>query len=346
MSDQSMLSPSLQNPPVLKAYGIRLIAGTANRKLAEDISKWIGVPLLEADISTFADGETKIQIKGDVRGTDAFIIQPMSPPHVNDNLVELLLLINTLRLSSVKRVTVVCPYYGYARQDQKVQARVPISASAVARLMCSMEPHRLVTIDLHCGQIQGFFPPSIPVDNLFAENVLISYLLKNWGKHFPTVKSRDIVIVSPDAGGVSRANRIAEKLQSSGVVTALKRRVEANKVESMEMVGDVRDKVCIIVDDMADTCGTLCKCVELLKENGASEVFACITHGVFSRNAMEKIENSSLTKLFITDTISQEKNMRSITKLQVVSVATLLSKAIKRIHNEQSLSDLFNDWKY
>jgi len=345
MAEENMLSPSLQNPPILNAYGIRLIAGTANRRLAEDISKWMNVPLQDADIGTFADGEIKIHIKGNVRGTDAFIIQPMSPP-VNDNLMELLLLINTLRLSSVKRVTVVCPYYGYARQDQKVQARVPISASAVARLIYSMEPHRVVTIDLHCGQIQGFFPPSIPVDNLFAENEIILHLLKNWKDHFPLVNTNEVVIVSPDAGGVSRANRIAEKLQASGVVTVLKRRVEANVVASMEMVGDVKGKVCIIVDDMADTCGTLCKCAQLLKDNGALQVFASITHGVFSLDALDRIEESCLTSVFITDTIAQEENAKKCSKLCVVSIAVLLAKAIKRIHNEQSLSDLFLDWKF
>lgn len=345
MTDQNMLSPSLQNPPSMKAYGIRLISGTANRKLAEDISRWMNVPLQKADIGTFADGEIKIHIEGDVRGTDAFIIQPMSPPKVNDNLMELLLLINTLRLSSVKRVTVVCPYYGYARQDQKVKPRVPISASAVARLIYSMEPHRVVTMDLHSQQIQGFFPPSIPVDNLFAENEIILHLMKNWDKYFQ-VKTNDVVIVSPDAGGVSRANRIAGKLHASGVVTVLKRRIEANKVESMEMVGDVKGKACIIVDDMADTCGTLCKCAQLLKDNGASQVSASITHGIFSQDAMEKVSASCLSHVFITDTISQEENSKMCKKLHVVSIAPLFAKAIKRIHNEQSLSDLFFDWKF
>ena len=324
-----------------ESYRIRLIAGTANPSLAKSIARELKLDLENAEIGKFADGEVKIQLNDNVRGGDAFIIQPMSPPNGNDNFMELLLLINTLRLSSAKRITVVIPYFGYARQDQKTKSRVPISASAVARLISSMQPNRVLTVDLHCGQIQGFFPPSIPVDHLFAETEMIVIL----SKFILNTGSSNVVIVSPDAGGVTRANRIAEKLGANGVVTILKRRVEANKVESMEMVGNVRDSLCIIVDDMIDTGGTLCKAARLLKENGAVIIVATATHGIFSSNALQKINESCLDRVYVTDTISQYEKECLCDKLHVISLAPLLAKAIQRVHNEQSLSDLFFTFK-
>ncbi len=310
-------------------YQIRLVAGTSNIPLAQQIAKHLDIKLEETDIGRFADGETKIHIINNIRGADVFIIQPTCPPNVNDNLVELLLLINTLRLSSAKRITAVIPYYGYARQDQKVKPRVPISAAAVARLLYSMEVDRVLTLDLHCNQIQGFFPPSIPVDNLFAENEMIVVLRQYEGA----------VIVSPDAGGVKRARRIADKLGGLRIATILKRREVENQVASMEMVGCVDGDTCIIVDDMIDTAGTLCKAASLLKDNGALRVIACATHGVFSMPAMERIDLSCLETIYVTDSIPQEKNKSK--KIQVVSVAPLLGKAISRLHREESLSGLF-----
>ena len=317
------------------SYRIRLIAGTANRRLAVSIAAHLKLDLEDAEIGRFADGEVKIQLNDNVRGGDAFIIQPMSPPKVDNNFMELLLLINTLRLASAKRITVVIPYFGYARQDQKTKPRVPISASAVARMIYSMQPNRVMTVDLHCGQIQGFFPPSIPVDHLFAENEMITIL----SEFIRNSEIENILIVSPDAGGVTRANRIADKLGANGVVTILKRRLEANKVESMEMVGDVRDSLCIIADDMIDTGGTLCKAAKLLKDNGAGMVVAMATHGIFSSDALQKITDSCLERVYVTDTICQGANQCD--KLHIISLASLLANAIERVHSEQSLSDLF-----
>jgi ribose-phosphate pyrophosphokinase len=317
-------------------YVIKALMGNANPKLGKDISEALGVRLCDCEVAKFADGEINMQIKENIRGADVFVIQGTSPP-VNDNLMELLLLLQTIKLSSAKRITAVIPYYGYARQDRKTRPRVPISASAVAQLIETMGADRVVTVDLHCGQIQGFFHHT-PVDNLFAEGEFIDTLRLKYPE------PADVVIVSPDAGGVLRARRVADKLHAENVATILKRRAQANVIEAMQIVGSVDGKKCVIIDDIIDTAGTLCKAAELLKENGATDVIACATHGVFSGGAaMDRINASCLTAVYVTDSIPQEHNKARCDKLHVLSIAPLLARAIRRIHEEKSLSVLFGN---
>jgi len=323
-------------------YAIKILVGNANRKLGADISAQLKVPLASCEVSTFSDGESKIQIHHNIRGTDCYVIQPTchnfeNDTSVNDNVMELLLLLHTLKLSSAKRITAVVPYYGYARQDRKTRPRVPISASAVAQLIEAMGPHRVVTVDLHCGQIQGFFHHT-PVDNLWAEGEFVE-MLKQRVKDF----KENVVVVSPDAGGVMRARRVADSLGAVGVATILKRRAQANVIESMQIVGSVERKFCIIVDDIIDTAGTLAKAAQLLADSGANEVIACATHGVFSGSAMEKINASVLKEVYVTDSIPQEKNSKMCPKLKILSIAPLLARAIYRLHEEKSLSVLFEN---
>eukprot|EP01102_Stenamoeba_stenopodia_P006600 TRINITY_DN1821_c0_g5_i1.p1 TRINITY_DN1821_c0_g5~~TRINITY_DN1821_c0_g5_i1.p1 ORF type:complete len:414 (+),score=83.44 TRINITY_DN1821_c0_g5_i1:332-1573(+) len=318
----------------LQNYNIRVLSGNGNRPLASGIASLLGTKLEDCQVSSFADGEIDIQIKNNVRGSDVYVIQPVSPPFVNKHLMELLLLIHTLKLSSAKRITVVMPYYAYARQDRKTKPRVPISASVVAQLIEAMGPHRVVTIDLHCGQIQGFFHKT-PVDNLFAEAEMIKYIKD---KNIPP---EELVIVSPDAGGVTRARRAADLLGAHGVVTIMKRRTQANQVDSMQMVGDVADCTCLLIDDIIDTAGTLTKAASLLKDNGAARVFAFATHGIFSEPALDRINSSILDEVCVTDSLPQEKNKERCAKLRVLSIAGLLSEVIQRLHQEKSLSSLF-----
>jgi len=300
---------------------IKALMGNANPKLGKDISEALGVRLCDCEVAKFADGEINMQIKENIRGADVFVIQGTSPP-VNDNLMELLLLLQTIKLSSAKRITAVIPYYGYARQDRKTRPRVPISASAVAQLIETMGADRVVTVDLHCGQIQGFFHHT-PVDNLFAEGEFIDTLRLKYPE------PADVVIVSPDA---------------ENVATILKRRAQANVIEAMQIVGSVDGKKCVIIDDIIDTAGTLCKAAELLKENGATDVIACATHGVFSGGAaVDRINASCLTAVYVTDSIPQEHNKARCDKLHVLSIAPLLARAIRRIHEEKSLSVLFGN---
>jgi len=316
-------------------YVVKALMGNANPKLGRDISAALGVRLCDCDVGKFADGEINMQIKENIRGADVFVIQGTSPP-VNDNLMELLLLLQTIKLSSAKRITAVIPYYGYARQDRKTRPRVPISASAVAQLIETMGADRVVTVDLHCGQIQGFFHHT-PVDNLFAEGEFIETLCAKYPD--PT----EVVIVSPDAGGVMRARRIADKLHVENVATILKRRAQANVVEAMQIVGSVEGKKCVIVDDIIDTAGTLCTAADLLRENGAIDIIACATHGVFSDAAMDRLNTSCLTEVYVTDSIPQEHNTARCDRLRVLSIAPLLARAIRRIHEEKSLSVLFGN---
>eukprot|EP01087_Luapelamoeba_hula_P011846 TRINITY_DN3275_c0_g1_i1.p1 TRINITY_DN3275_c0_g1~~TRINITY_DN3275_c0_g1_i1.p1 ORF type:complete len:344 (-),score=48.96 TRINITY_DN3275_c0_g1_i1:29-1060(-) len=321
-------------------YAIQIIVGNGNKKLGSDISAALNVPLAKAEVGRFSDGEAKIHIEHNIRGTDCYIIQPTchnfeNDTSVNDNLMELLLLLHTLKLSSARRVTAVVPYYGYARQDRKTKPRVPISASAVAQLIEAMGPHRVMTVDLHCGQIQGFFH-NTPVDNLWAEGEFIETLKKRVSGFV-----ENVVVVSPDAGGVMRARRVADSLGAQGVATILKRRVQAGVVDSMQIVGNVDGQFCIIVDDIIDSAGTLTKAAQLLADSGAKDVIACATHGVFSGTAMDRINSSVLKEVYVTDSIPQEKNAKNCTKLKVLSIAPLLAQAIARLHEEKSLSVLF-----
>jgi len=313
-------------------YVIRIIAGNGNKKLANSIAEMINVTPEECVCTNFADGETQIEIKNNVRGGDVFLIQPVCPPMTNDRLVELLLMIHTLKLSSAKRITCVIPYFGYARQDRKVKPRVPISASAVAQLIEAMGPSRVLTVDLHCGQIQGFFH-NTPVDNLYCEHQFFEAL------EALSIAKSDLVIVSPDAGGVARAQRVANEVHASGIVTILKRRVAANQIDGMQIVGDVAGKTCFVFDDMIDTGGTLCRAAELLRSCGAEKVYACATHGLFSAQALPRIEAcAGLEQVWVTDSIPQD---RPCSKLRVFSIVSQLARAIQLVHNEQSLHALF-----
>jgi len=328
--------------PDAAGYAIKILVGNSNRKLGMDIAAALKVPLANCEVASFSDGETKIHIEHNIRGTDCYVIQPTcrNPENgtsVNDNVMELLLLLHTLKLSSARRVTAVVPYYGYARQDRKTRPRVPISASAVAQLIEAMGPHRVVTVDLHCGQIQGFFH-NTPVDNLWAEGEFVDALKKK----IEGFKEK-VVVVSPDAGGVMRARRVADTLGAEGVATILKRRAQANVIESMQIVGSVEGKHCIIVDDIIDTAGTLAKAAQLLADSGAKSVMACATHGVFSGPALERINESVLEEVYVTDSIPQDENFKKCPKLKVLSIAPMLARAIARLHEVKSLSILFQN---
>jgi ribose-phosphate pyrophosphokinase len=310
------------------SYDLKLISGNANRPLAEEIAHHLCLPLGDADVSRFSDGEVYVQINENVRGEDVFVIQPTCPP-VNDNLMELLVMIDALKRASARRITAVLPYYGYGRQDRKAASRVPISAKLVADLITTAGAHRVLAIDLHAGQIQGFF--NIPVDHLFAAPVLIDYLVKK--------DLEDPVLVSPDAGGVERARAIAKRLKA-GLAIIDKRRDGPNVAVFMYLIGDVKDKDVVVIDDMIDTAGTLIQAVDAVKREGARRVLACGVHPVLSGPAIKRISSSHLEELVITNSIplSPEKQLP---KIQVLSVAPLLAEAIRRIHGEESVSNLF-----
>jgi len=310
--------------------GIKLFTGNSNRKLAEEIAEYIGVPVGEATVSTFSDGEIMVQINENVRGADVFLIQSTCYP-VNDNLMELLLMLDAFKRASVGRITSVIPYYGYARQDRKVLPRVPISAKLVADLIETAGTDRVLTIDLHVGQIQGFF--DIPVDHLYAAPVLAEYVREKYVD--------DIVIVSPDAGGVERARAFAKRLDASLAIID-KRREKANVSEVMHVIGDVRGKNAILLDDMIDTAGTVTNAVSALKNSGATRVIAACTHAVLSGPAIERINASELEEVIVTNTIPMDSKLGQCKKLTVLSVAKLLGEAIRRIHEETSVSSLFD----
>lgn len=305
---------------------LKIFTGNANPELAKAITTYLGVELGKATISRFADGETLVRIKENVRGRDCFVIQPTCPP-VNENLMELLILIDALRRASAERITAVIPYYGYSRQDRKVEPRVPISSKLVANLLTAAGVNRVLSLDLHAGQIQGFF--DIPVDNLFAAPVFLEY--------FRNENIPNKIVVAPDAGGVERARAYAKRLN---VDLALidKRRPEPNQAEVIHVVGDVEGKNCIIVDDLIDTGKTLVKTAYALIEKGARSVIASSAHGVFSGNAIEYIEKSPIERILITNSIPLKRKSPKIT---VLSVANLLAEAIKRIHTNESVSALF-----
>ncbi len=310
--------------------GIKLFTGNANRRLAEEIGDYLGVPVGEATVSTFSDGEIMVQINENVRGSDVFLIQSTCNP-VNNNLMELLLMLDAFKRASVGRITSVIPYYGYARQDRKVLPRVPISAKLVADLITAAGTDRVLTVDLHVGQIQGFF--NIPVDHLYAAPVIAEYVRRKY--------ANDIVIVSPDAGGVERARAFAKRLGASLAIID-KRRERANVSEVMHVIGDVDRRDAILLDDMIDTAGTVTQAVTALKENGARRVIAACTHAVLSGPALERINTSELEEVIVTNTIPMDNKQQRCKKLTVLSIAPLLGEAIKRIHEETSVSSLFD----
>jgi ribose-phosphate pyrophosphokinase len=309
--------------------GILIFSGNSNLLLANAIGRYLNRPMGGAKVKRFSDGEIQIEIDENVRSRDIFVIQSTCLP-VNDNLVELLLMIDALKRSSAKRITAVIPYFGYARQDKKVAPRVPISAKLVADLLTTAGAHRIITMDLHAGQIQGFF--NIPVDNLFAAPILIEYIKK--------IFSNDSIIVSPDAGGVERARAFAKRLDC-GLAIIDKRRDAPNKAKAMAVIGNVEGKRAIILDDMVDTAGTLTEAAKALSDSGASEVHACCTHPVLSGPAIERIEKSPLKTLVVTDSIPLTQTGLACPKLKVLSIASLIGEAIIRSHSGDSVTSLF-----
>ncbi len=308
----------------------KLITGNANRELAQGISKYLNLPLVDADVHHFNDGEIFVQINENVRGAQVFLIQPTCPP-VNDNLMELLIIMDALKRASVHEITLIIPYFGYARQDRKVLPRVPITAKLVSDLLTTAGANRILTLDLHAGQIQGFF--NIPVDNLFAAPVLIDYL--------KTKNLDNIVIVSPDAGGVERARAFATRLDASLAIID-KRRSAPGVAKAMHLIGEVAGKNAILVDDMIDSAGTLTEAASSLIREGAKKVFACCTHALFSPPALDRIASSAFEEVIITDTIPpKNKNHIASEKIIILSVAGLLGEAIKRICENSSVSSLF-----
>ena len=310
------------------SYAVKLFCGNANRPLAEEIAQHLDVRLGDADVSRFSDGEVYVQINENVRGEDVFIVQPTCPP-VNDTLMELLVMIDAFKRASARRITAVLPYYGYGRQDRKSQSRVPISAKLVADLITTAGASRVLAIDLHAGQIQGFF--NIPVDHLFAAPVIIDYLARK--------DLEDVVLVSPDAGGVERARAIAKRLRA-GLAIIDKRRDSPNVAVFMYLIGEVKGKDVIVIDDMIDTAGTLIQAVEAVKREGARRVLACGVHPVLSGPAISRIAGSDLEELIITNSIPLPPEKR-LPNVHVLSVAPLLGEAIRRIHDEESVSTLF-----
>lgn len=310
--------------------GLKLFTGTSDRELAREVAGHLKLALGDTTVSTFSDGEIMVRLNENVRGSDAFVIQSTCTP-VNDNIMQLLLIIDALKRASAGRITAVIPYYGYARQDRKVQPRVPISAKMVADLIAAVGTNRVLTVDLHAGQIQGFF--NIPVDNLYAAPVLAEYIK---GKYV----SDNLVIVSPDAGGVERARAFAKRLNCS-IAIIDKRREKANECEVMNVIGDVLNKDTLLLDDMVDTAGTMAQAAKALKEQGARRVSAACTHAVLSGSAIERINNSAMEELIVTNTIPLDSKMTLCRKLKVLSIASLLGDAIKMIHEESSISSLF-----
>ena len=309
--------------------GIKLFTGNSNRALAEEIARVLDIPVGDATVSTFSDGEIMVHVNENVRGSDVFVVQSTCMP-VNNNLMELLIMMDALKRASAGRITEVIPYYGYARQDRKAAPRVPISARLVADLLSAVGIHRVLTIDLHAGQIQGFF--DIPVDHLYATPVLSQYVKKAY--------ANDLVIVSPDAGGVERARAFAKRLNASLAIID-KRRERANVSQVMHVIGEVKNKNAVLFDDMIDTAGTITQGAAALQENGAKSVIAACSHAVLSGPALDRINNSVLKEVIVTNTIPMDNNLEKCKKLKVLSVAPLLGDAIKRIHEETSVSSLF-----
>jgi ribose-phosphate pyrophosphokinase len=307
-----------------------LFTGNSNPELAGAVARDLGVQLGAAEVRTFSDGEVLVEIAENVRGGDVFVLQSISTPG-NDNLMQLLLMLDALKRASAKRITAVMPYYGYARQDRKVSPRVPISAKLIADLVTTAGASRVLTMDLHAGQIQGFF--NIPVDNLYATPVLLPYIREQ-------VAGDDVTVVSPDAGGVERARAVAKRLDA-GLAIIDKRRPGPNEVAEMRIIGDVAGCAAILVDDIVDTAGTIVTAAAALREAGAKKVIGCCTHGVLSGQAIERLKSSAIEELVVTDTIPLRPQAARSGKVTVRSVAHLLAEAIRRTHDEESISSLF-----
>jgi len=310
---------------------MKLVTGNSNLKLANDISKYVGLELSNCDVKRFADNEIFVEMKENVRGEDVFVIQSTSYP-TNDNLMELLIIIDTLRRASAKRITAVVPYFGYARQDRKPGPRTPITSKLVANMIDKAGANRVLTMDLHAGQIQGFF--DIPTDNLFAAPVLVEDIKSKLTSNTP-------IVVSPDVGGVVRARIIAKRIGADLAIVD-KRREKAGESEVMNIIGDVKGKECFMIDDIVDSAGTLCNASDALIREGATKVYSYVTHGVLSGKAVERVNKSSLTKLLITDTIEESDAVKESDKIDVISISSLLGEAIKRISDEKSVSSLFD----
>ena len=309
---------------------IKIFCGSSNKPLAEEICKFVGVPLGETRLQRFSDGEVHFQLLENVRGADVFLVQPTCFP-VDQHLVELLIMMDALKRASAGRITVVIPYYGYARQDRKDRPRVAITSKLVADLLTTAGANRALLVDLHAAQIQGFF--NIPVDHLFASPVLVS--------HFRDLNLPNLTVVSPDAGGVERARFFAKKLEVPLAIVD-KRRTDMNVTEVMNVIGDVEGRTCLILDDIIDTAGTLVKTADALLEQGAEKVYACATHAVLSGPAVERIANSRLEQVVVTNTIPLREDALRVEKIKVLSIAGLLGRAIESIHMETSVSTLFN----
>ena len=307
---------------------IKVFSGNANPELAKEICGHLNISLSKVEVRRFSDGEIFVEIGENVRGADVFVIQPTCPP-VNDHLMELVIMVDALRRASARRITAVLPYYGYARQDRKVAPRVPITAKVVAEMLMVVGVRRVLAMDLHAGQIQGFF--NIPVDHLYAAPVLLEYINKAFN---------NVIMVSPDAGGVERTRAFAKRLKTDLAIID-KRRDRPNESKAMNVIGDVEGKTAILLDDMVDTAGTLCSAASMLMEAGAAEVHACCSHGVLSGPAIERLEASVIKSLVITNSIPLHNKAKECDKITVLSVSQLLGEAIGRIHSEDSVSSLF-----
>ena len=310
---------------------MKILSGTSNLSLSRSIARQLKLKLVNTNIKSFADGEAYVEINENIRGNSVFVIQSTSTP-ANDNLMELLLCIDALRRSSAKNITAVIPYFGYARQDRKVVPRTSISAKLVSNLITNAGASRIVTVDLHSGQIQGFF--DIPVDNLFTTPLFTRYIKKN-------LKNKNLICVSPDVGGVQRTRGLATKIDVDLAIID-KRRLQPGKSQVMRIIGNVQNKECIIVDDIIDSGGTIVNAVDALIREGAKSVYVFVTHAVLSGEAINKIKKSKINKLIITDSIDNTKKIKNVSKIQVLSIAPLMAEAIKRISNSTSVSSLFN----
>ncbi len=310
-----------------------VFSGNANPKLARDIVAHLNMPLGKALVGRFSDGEIRVEIEENVRGRDVFVVQPTCRP-TNENIMELLIMVDALRRASAGRITTVVPYYGYSRQDRRVRSmRVPISAKVVANMITAVGADRVLTVDLHADQIQGFF--DLPVDNVYASPVLLGDIWRQ--------KYQDLIVVSPDVGGVVRARALAKRLDDAELAIIDKRRPRPNEAKVMHIIGDVAGRTCVIIDDLVDTAGTLCQAADALKAHGASRVVAYATHAVLSGNAVENIEHSELDELVVTDTIPLTPQAQACDRIRVLSVAAMLAETIRRINAEESVSSLFMD---